>query len=71
VGARESSSLTRCDEVFGEPEWHYIVHEKLDPEVYDWKNDPREMHNLANAPEMRSEVARLSAYLPGWSLEPR
>lgn len=46
------------------PQWHYIVPEKLEPEVYDWKNDPREIHNLADTPGMRYEVARLLKQVP-------
>jgi arylsulfatase A-like enzyme len=45
------------------PEWHYIVHEKLGTELYDWKNDPRELHNLAKRSEMQSVVALFESQL--------
>ncbi len=31
------------------PQWHLIVSEKLQPELYDWTRDPRELHNGANS----------------------
>jgi arylsulfatase A-like enzyme len=33
------------------PQWHLIVSEKLPPELYDWKADPRELHNRAASEE--------------------
>jgi arylsulfatase A-like enzyme len=33
------------------PQWHYILHEKLGPELYDWHNDPGELRNLIFTPE--------------------
>lgn len=32
-------------------QWHYISHEKLDAELYDWRADPAESTNLAATPE--------------------
>jgi len=32
-------------------QWHYIVHETLGEELYDWVNDPREGNNLAKTAE--------------------
>jgi arylsulfatase A-like enzyme len=29
------------------PQWHLIVSEKLPPELYDWKADPKELNNRA------------------------
>lgn len=34
-------------------QWHYIVHEKFGPELYNWQEDPRESKNLATTPEGR------------------
>jgi arylsulfatase A-like enzyme len=31
------------------PRWHYIVHETLGSELYDWRDDPQESHNLVAA----------------------
>jgi arylsulfatase A-like enzyme len=31
--------------------WHYIHHETLGDELYDWKADPKESNNLAKTPE--------------------
>lgn len=45
------------------PQWHYIIHEKLGNDLYDWKNDPREVHNLADRPDVQGVVARFRAEL--------
>jgi arylsulfatase A-like enzyme len=45
------------------PQWHYIEHETLGTELYDWQNDPQELHNLVVSPETSSEGARLSLQL--------
>jgi arylsulfatase A-like enzyme len=43
--------------------WQYIRHETLGVELYDWNNDPQELHNLASTPEgqviCREFVSRL------------
>jgi arylsulfatase A-like enzyme len=44
-------------------QWHYIVHEKLGVELYDWKNDPREVHNLVATPEGQAVVSSLRVRL--------
>jgi len=31
--------------------WHYIVHEKFGPSLYDWQSDAQELHDLANTEE--------------------
>jgi arylsulfatase A-like enzyme len=31
--------------------WQYIMNEKLGEELYDWKEDPQELHNLAATPD--------------------
>jgi arylsulfatase A-like enzyme len=33
------------------PEYHYIEHDVLAPELYHWHHDPREVHNLADTPD--------------------
>ncbi len=38
--------------------WQYIENEKRAAEVYDWRNDPEALHNLAPQPEMRQEIAQ-------------
>jgi arylsulfatase A-like enzyme len=38
------------------PKWHFIDHEKLSPEVFDLKDDTRELHNLAETSEGRRIV---------------
>jgi arylsulfatase A-like enzyme len=38
------------------PKWHFIVHEKLGPEVYDLNSDIEQLHNLAQTSEGRRVV---------------
>ena len=33
------------------PQFHYILNEKLGEELYDWRNDPKERHDLAKNKE--------------------
>lgn len=33
------------------PEWQFILHEALGPELFDWQKDPRQLNNLAKTPE--------------------
>ena len=40
------------------PEWHYIEHKKLGPELYDWSNDPDESLNLAKESENENVLRR-------------
>jgi arylsulfatase A-like enzyme len=47
------------------PEWHYIVHQTLGEELYDWANDPQERTNLADTPQGRKVRKELAAYLTG------
>jgi arylsulfatase A-like enzyme len=41
------------------PQWHYIIHEKLGMQVYDWQDDARELHNRAEDQEIRNDLALL------------
>jgi arylsulfatase A-like enzyme len=49
--------------------WHWIVHEKLGNQLYNWTTDPGEVNNLANTPEGKAVISRLSSELarPGQS----
>jgi arylsulfatase A-like enzyme len=38
------------------PQWHYIDHEVLGVEVYDWRRDHQEANNLADTPEGQSVI---------------
>jgi hypothetical protein len=33
------------------PEWHHIEHETLGAELYNWRDDPLESHDLADSQE--------------------
>jgi arylsulfatase A-like enzyme len=44
-------------------QWHYIEHDKLPAEFYHWKADPRELHNVAQSPEVQADLERLRVYL--------
>ncbi len=52
------------------PDWHLIMYQTLPPELYDWKRDPQELHNLAGQKATQPEIERLEAELqklaPGW-----
>jgi len=39
--------------------WQYVAPENRDAELYDWRNDPAALHNLAHQPAMQSEMVRL------------
>ena len=50
------------------PRWHYIAHQTLGEELYDWLRDPGEQHNLAGRAEavpvmadFRQRMARLTS----------
>jgi len=47
-------------------EWHYIRYENLGAEIYDWKNDEREEHNLINNPRVESATETLHSRLQGF-----
>jgi arylsulfatase A-like enzyme len=38
------------------PEYHYIEHDTLGRELYDWRRDPRELHNLADTREGQAKI---------------
>lgn len=41
------------------PRWQLIVHDKLGAQLYDWRSDPGEAHDLARTPEGRPIVSSL------------
>jgi arylsulfatase A-like enzyme len=43
--------------------WHFIRHEKAGAQLYDWVNDPGELHNLINTPEGKAEGQKLELEL--------
>lgn len=43
--------------------WHYIVHETLGEELYDWVRDPREDNNLAGTPEGQTVTREMAQRL--------
>ena len=45
------------------PEYHYIDHEVLGAELYDWRRDPGEVHNLADTPQGRTLVGEFRGLL--------
>lgn len=47
------------------PQWHYILHKRFDTELYDFRNDAQEAHNLAGRPEMEDVVTQFRSLLYG------
>jgi hypothetical protein len=52
------------------PEWHYIEHETLGTELYNWRDDPLESHDLVDSQEGQAIINRLrgsveTVFLPG------
>jgi len=45
------------------PRWHYIEHQNMGNELYDWKNDPSELQDLAERPDMQATVTRFQSRL--------
>lgn len=43
--------------------WHYILHQRFGPELYDWSSDLQETHNLAGDPCCLALGARLASEL--------
>jgi hypothetical protein len=46
--------------VFGNIAWHLIVHAKRGVQLYDLKNDPHELRDVANTAENRSLALSLA-----------
>jgi arylsulfatase A-like enzyme len=42
------------------PEWQLITHEKFGDQLYDWRRDPGETHNVAAMPEGQKAAADLT-----------
>jgi arylsulfatase A-like enzyme len=53
------------------PKWHYIWHERFGGELYDWQEDPQELHNLAKDASHGDECQKLHQELedrvPAWT----
>ncbi|HUS87072.1 MAG TPA: sulfatase [Bacteroidales bacterium] len=45
-------------------EWHYIIYDNKEEELYNLKTDPEEWYNLAGRPESKEVVEDLKEYLP-------
>jgi len=43
--------------------WHYIEHQTLGSQLYDWRNDAQELNDLAKRPELQSVVEEFSVQL--------
>jgi hypothetical protein len=43
---------------------HFLEHETLGVELYDWVRDPREAVDLAKQPEMQPVIERFKTRLP-------
>lgn len=46
------------------PRWQMIEHEKHAPQIYDWRADPGELHNLADSEEGREAIRALESAVP-------
>jgi hypothetical protein len=42
---------------------HYIENDGLGPELFDWRSDPGETHNLVSQPDMEQDLRNLRARL--------
>ncbi len=58
------------------PQWHYIQHERFGPALYNWRQDPAEMQDLAHTPggqpiadEFASRLQRLLAHTSSAKIE--
>jgi hypothetical protein len=45
------------------PQWHFITHSVLGDQLYDWKNDPGEMHDLVHTPDGQRVAAALRSQM--------
>lgn len=43
--------------------WHYIQHEQIGEELFDWVNDPDELNNRIDDPELKEEIIKIRSYL--------
>jgi arylsulfatase A-like enzyme len=53
---------TRVKSIVG-PRWHYIERENGKLDLYDWAKDPKELNNLAKAPEYADVLRQMQTYL--------
>jgi len=44
-------------------QWHFILHEKFGPALYDWRADPGEEHDLSKTPDGQRVVAEFISRL--------
>jgi arylsulfatase A-like enzyme len=44
-------------------EYHYIEHDTLGAELYDWRHDPQEKRNLAETREGRAKIEQFRGVL--------
>jgi len=51
--------------------WHYIYHEKLGAELYDWQLDKPELNNLSKAPDDVPVVHELAGRVKDLTAKPR
>lgn len=42
-------------------QWHFISHSKWGDQLYDWRSDPAELHNLINTSQGRAALAEILA----------
>ena len=70
-GAAEQNPSTHGEmkSVVGD-ETQYIVHEQFGDELYQWRVDPEETHDLADDPSMTTVLDGLKNYLMGLIGEP-
>lgn len=61
IGQGEEPSPARLGDIQAvfSPDWHYIEHSVLCPELYNWVNDPEESENLAHTLEGQAVIEGL------------
>jgi arylsulfatase A-like enzyme len=51
-------------------QWHLIEHEKFGIELFDWRADPQELHNLAERTDLSGVIRDLRSHAaPAWAAE--